>query len=163
MSIEAALAELTAGVAAQTAATKELTDITNKLYALRADAIETVRGAAASPGKAKDKPAEKPAEKTAAETVADDKPAASESMTEVQRVVGDYVGAEGISEEERKARKGKVAEVLAHPKVNAKKVSEIPAGLEKAVIKAVTTLAEKGNVLADEPSAEDEDEPDLMG
>lgn len=152
MSLEAAVAE-------NTAALKELVDITKKLHALRADAIETVRGAAASPGKAKDKPAdEKPADKPTDEKKSD----LSEALTEVQRVVGEYVGAEGISEAERKARQGKVKEVLAHPKVNAKKVSEIPAGLEKAVIKAVTTLTAEGNVIKDETVSED-DEPDLMG
>lgn len=156
MSLEAALAE-------NTAAVKELTDITKKLYALRADAIETVRGAAASTGKKADTKADKPAEEQTADKPADDKKSdLSEALTEVQRVVGEYVGAEGISEAERKARQGKVKEVLAHPKVNAKKVSEIPAGLEKAVIKAVTTLTAAGNVIADEPSG-DEDEPDLMG
>lgn len=156
MSLEAALAE-------NTAAVKELTEITKKLYALRADAIETVRGAAASPNKKADAKTDKAADDKATDKAADDKKSdLSEALTEVQRVVGEYVGAEGISEAERKARQGKVKEVLAHPKVNAKKVSEIPAGLEKAVIKAVTTLTAAGNVIADDTSGE-EDEPDLMG
>lgn len=145
MSIEAKLEALTKSVDA-------LTDITTKLHSLRADAIESVRGAATKP--AAEKPA-KAAEKPAAEkeTVEVDE----SEMTEVQKVIAAYTAADGISEAEIKARKAKVKEVLAHPKVNAKKVSDIPANLEGAVIKAVNKLIAEGNLIK-----EDEDDEDLV-
>lgn len=145
-----------------------LTTVTTSLLNLRTEAIENVKAAAApSPRKKKDEvsaaetktdetPAAKPAEKSADPSV----PAAGE-LSEVQAAVARYVGAEGISEAERAARSGEVKKVLAHPKVNAAKVSEIPVEMAPAVIKAVEGLIARGNLIQEEAASETVD--DLLG
>ncbi len=94
---------------------------------------------------------------------ADEKPAADEgAVDKVAEVVNRYM--EGTSGAEREARKAEIGKVFAHPKVGAKKRSEIPANMESAVIKAVETLIKNGNVLpADEPDADEGDGDDLLG
>lgn len=153
MSLEAQLEALGSKIDA-------LTDITTKLYSLRADAIETVRntagGGKADTKKSDDKPAE--TKKT------DDKPKtdAPGEMNDMQRAIAAYVGEEGVSEAERKARQQEVLKVLAHDKIKAKKASEVPEKFHGAVIKAVNTLKERGNVIQEEAVSEDDDDGGLL-
>lgn len=123
--------------------------------AIAAAQAATTKPAAAKPAAAKaaDKPAEKPAEEPKAAA------AGAPNIDAVKAAVVGYT--EGTEGAERDARKAKIAEVFG--KVGATNVGTIPTDKYKAVIKALTTLTEQGNVLADEEPAADEDDDDLLG
>lgn len=152
MSIEAALAELTAEV-------KSLREVTTNLLNLRADAIETVKNAAApKTTKKAEKPVETPAaaEPTPEPEATKPQPAAStgdEPLSDVQVAIGSYVGADGISAEERDARKAKALSIL--KKVGAEKATDVPADKAPAVVKAMKTLLEQGNLIKVEEADDD--------
>lgn len=150
MSLEANIAALTEAVVA-------LTDITTKLHSLRADAIEQVT-AAAKPGAAKkaaatkaDEPAAEPKAEPKAEAKAEakaDAPAANEPTPEflkMKKSVADFLGG-SEREEEREARKAKVRELLANPKVAATKLEDVKPELYPAIESAMTRLIAAGDL-----------------
>lgn len=157
----AALEDLITAVNANTAELQRLVDRTEKLVALRTEAIETVKSSAAPEKKAEKPKAEaKPkAEKPAAEEKPKAEPTAATSLdpSTLQAVVdGDdipdadymksavagfinYGGTEEspVSGDDREARKAQVKELLANPKVDAKTVAEIREGVRKAFLKKI--------------------------
>lgn len=147
MSLEANIAALTEAVVA-------LTDITTKLHSLRADAIEQVT-AAAKPGAAKKAAAAAKADEPAAEPKAEPKaeakaeaPAADEPTPEflkMKKSVADFLGG-SEREEEREARKAKVRELLANPKVAATKLEDVKPELYPAIESAMTRLIAAGDL-----------------
>lgn len=146
MSLEANIAALTEAVVA-------LTDITTKLHSLRADAIEQVT-AAAKPGAAKkaaaakaDEPAAEPKAEPKAEAKAE-APAADAPTPEflkMKKSVADFLGG-SEREEEREARKAKVRELLANPKVAATKLEDVKPELYPAIESAMTRLIAAGDL-----------------
>lgn len=146
MSLEANIAALTEAVVA-------LTDITTKLHSLRADAIEQVT-AAAKPGAAKpgaaakaDEPAAEPKAEPKAETKSE-APAADAPTPEflkMKKSVADFLGG-SEREEEREARKAKVRELLANPKVAATKLEDVKPELYPAIESAMTRLIAAGDL-----------------
>lgn len=143
MSLEANIAALTEAVVA-------LTDITTKLHSLRADAIEQVT-AAAKPGAAKKAAAAAKADEPAAEPKAEakaDAPAADEPTPEflkMKKSVADFLGG-SEREEEREARKAKVRELLANPKVAATKLEDVKPELYPAIESAMARLIAAGDL-----------------
>jgi len=147
MSLEANIAALTEAVVA-------LTDITTKLHSLRADAIEQVT-AAAKPGAAKKAAAAAKADEPAAEPKAEpkagakaDAPAAGEPTPEflkMKKSVADFLGG-SEREEEREARKAKVRELLANPKVAATKLEDVKPELYPAIESAMARLIAAGDL-----------------
>ena len=79
------------------------------------------------------------------------------SLDDLKAAVVAYT--EGTEGDEREARKAKIAELFG--KVGAKNVGTVPEGKYKAVIKALVTLKEQGNVLKDEDA--DGEDDDLLG
>lgn len=141
MSLEAAIAKLTAAV-----------EQNSELLVKAAEGRERVLAAAESVSSTATRTtAARPKTETKAEPETKPEPKVeTANMSEVQTTIASYIGEDGISDEEKKARNAKVIAVLSHPKVNAKKVSDIPPALEGAVVKAVNKLIAEGNVLADE-------------
>jgi len=147
MSLEANIAALTEAVVA-------LTDITTKLHSLRADAIEQVTNAA-KPGAAKKAAAAAKADEPAAEPKAEpkveakaDAPAANEPTPEflkMKKSVADFLGG-SEREEEREARKAKVRELLANPKVAATKLEDVKPELYPAIESAMSRLIAAGDL-----------------
>lgn len=142
MSLEANIAALTEAVVA-------LTDITTKLHSLRADAIEQVT-AAAKPGAAKkaaaakaDEPAAEPKAEAKAEAPAADAP--TPEFLKMKKSVADFLGG-SEREEEREARKAKVRELLANPKVAATKLEDVKPELYPAIESAMTRLIAAGDL-----------------
>lgn len=156
MSKDPTVGELYAALLANTAAQVALTEITTKLHNLRADAIEQVTKAA--------KPGAQTTKKTdaapTAETPAAAAPADKAEPNEVQKAVAAYVGG-SEREAEREARMAKVRELLANPKVNVAKVSDVPESLFPAMLKALKTLTDKGDLTTVEAPAEAD--PDDLG
>ena len=163
----AALEQLIEAVKAQTAETQRLISVTEKLVTLRTEAIDHVKQAAAPA----EKPAAKPKAEPKAEKPKEEPNPAPAAATPVQndvtldqvrdaiggsdtpapdfmkKVVAAYVNWGGteatpISTEEREARKTKIKELLAHPKVNAPNVAGIPEGARKAVLKKLAEWIE---------------------
>lgn len=159
----AALEDLIEAVKAQTAETQRLISVTEKLVMLRTEAIDHVKQAAAPAekpapkAKAEPKTAEPKAEapkeevKAAAatpvanditldmirEAIADGETPPAEFMKKVAAGYINWGGSEEapVSTEEREARKAKVKELLAHPKIKADTVAAIPEGARKAALK----------------------------
>lgn len=182
----AALEDLITAVNANTAELQRLVDRTEKLVALRTEAIETVKSSAA-PEKKAEKPKAEPkpkAEKPAAEEKpkADPKPASPVDPDALQATVdgGDTPDADymksavaayinyGGSEEspvggdEREARKAKVKELLANPKVDAKTVAEMREGVRKAFLKKIIAWMQEIDAAKAAPeSGADSDVDDL--
>lgn len=138
---------------------QKLTAITTKLLDVRADAIETVKNAAASPTKATKKPEPEKAE-PAKEEVAKAEPEKVEREVATQTPDADDLGDDAMKEhvasyvnfgyddgampkEEREARMTKVKEVLAHPKVNAKTVAEVPQNARNAFRKKIDSFIDE--------------------
>lgn len=138
-----------------------LTDATLKLIELRTEAIEATKAAAAPAAKpaGKAKSADKEA-RDITDSPEDRKPAdgtkAKDSDDACTAAIRDYVAVD--EGPERDARKAKVKEVL--EKVGATKRSEIPAAKEKAFVNTLKKLLAAGNLIADEPEAEGEEEGD---
>lgn len=154
MSLETLIAE-------NTAAVKALTEVSQNLLALRSAAIDEIKGAAAStkaPAKTTKKTEEVPASDAGAAGAADSSASttaaasgdATNRLKEVQEVCAAYAGGTD-REEERTARKEKLTWLFG--KVGAKKLAEIPAGKEAAVIKAVKQLIADGD-LTQPPAAD---------
>lgn len=99
-----------------TTALKENTEVTKTLISLRADAIETVKSAAASAPKAAAKET-KPAAETKPEPEAPAAPAVDAKVyEELAQSVAEYVGGT-TREDERAARKAKVRTLLQHEQI----------------------------------------------
>ena len=162
----AALEQLIEAVKAQTAETQRLISVTEKLVTLRTEAIDHVKQTASPAEKASakktepkaEKPAEKPKEevKTAPspvtnditleqikESIGGDTPA-PDFMKQVVAAYVNWGGTENepVSTDEREARKTKIKELLAHPKVNAPNVAGVPEGARKAVLKKLAEWIE---------------------
>ena len=153
MSIEAALAELTAAVKANT-------EITGNLLALRADAIETVKAAAtpaAKPAAAK-KADPAPAAEAPKETPKAEAAAGTPQPTPAQAKIAEDLGGTERAED-RAARTEKVKFLFG--KVGATKASNIPEDQIPAILKALTTLISVGDITPDPAAAEAADE-DLL-
>jgi hypothetical protein len=162
MSLEQQIADLTAATKAHTAATIELLAITKDLRDIRAEAIETVRSAATTGGKAGTTKAET---KPAATKAADTKPnisASPENRIDPLVTIKDSVAAylTGTDRpEEREARKLKVKALLNHPKVkrpdvaDATSVEHIMDDAQALFIDQIGKLVAKGDIT--EPAAEE--------
>ena len=147
MSIEAALAELTAAVKANT-------EVTGNLLALRADAIETVKAAAtpaAKPAAAK-KADPAPAAEAPKEAPKTEAAAGTPQPTPAQAKIAEYLGGTERAEE-RAARTEKVKFLFG--KVGATKASDIPEDKIPAILKALDTLIAAGDITAAETADED--------
>ena len=161
MTIEAALAETTAAI-------KELTAISTRLYDLRSATTEEIKTLAAG-AKAAPKAAAKKTEEAAAgtETIVEtpavtkteDPAAGTNRLAEVQAACAKYAGGTDRPEE-RTARMEKLTWLFG--KVGASKLAEVPVGKEAAVIKAVTQLIEAGDLTEAPDDASNEDEGDLL-
>lgn len=132
--------------------TKDLTETTKALMALRSDAIEAVKKDAAPVAKATTKPAEtKPAETKAAETKAAEPEVTSAAgvdpkvYEEIAASIGAYVGG-ATREEERAARKDKVKKLLQHDAI--KKPGTPDNVFDAANIKADAIQVFKDNLAA---------------
>ena len=149
MSIEAALAELTAAVKANT-------EVTGNLLALRADAIETVKAAATPAAKpaaaAKPKADPAPAAEAPKEAPKTEAAAGTPQPTPAQAKIAEYLGGTE-REEERKARTEKVKFLFG--KVGATKASDIPEDKIPAILRALDTLIAAGDITAAETADED--------
>jgi len=141
------LENILAAVEANTAATNRNSELLEQAAAGREAVLGAVEKATTKPAAADKKAADK---KPAAETPPAG--AAEGAVDAVAAAVNGYM--EGTEGAERDARKAKVAELFG--KVGAKKRSEIPADKEAAVLKALATLTEQGNLIADEPAADDD-------
>lgn len=138
---------LEAKIDALTAAVVELTTISKALHSLRADAIEQVKGAAASTKSAakSETKSEKKAE-AVAETKANistepenrSEPADGGLHEEARNLVGKYVGGTE-REDERAARKAKVKKLLNHEKIKKPDVAE-PKGTGDIMDSALPTF-----------------------
>lgn len=127
--------------------TKDLTETTRALMALRSDAIEAVKKDAAPAAKATTKPAEtKPAETKAAEPEVTSAAGVDPKVyEEIAASIGAYVG--GASrEEERAARKDKVKKLLQHDAI--KKPGTPDNVFDAANIKADAIQVFKDNLAA---------------
>ena len=148
MSIEAALAELTAAVKANT-------EVTGNLLALRADAIETVKAAAtpaAKPAAAAKKADPAPAAEAPKEAPKTEAAAGTPQPTPAQAKIAEYLGGTERAEE-RAARTEKVKFLFG--KVGATKASDIPEDKIPAILKALDTLIAAGDITAAETADED--------
>lgn len=153
------LENLLAALEANTESNVALTAAIEAGNASRDKVLAVAEGAAA---KAKPAAKAKATETPAAEDESDETPPKTEAAKpksdaptgDVPAAVVAYIGdTEGP---EREARKGEVAKLF--EKVGAKKASEVPADKVKAVLKALATLTERGDVLPAETSEEDEEE-----
>lgn len=155
LSLEAQLTELTAAVT-------KLTNITQALHDLRADAIEKTTAAAATGSKASTKA-------TKDDKPADDKKAAISESPEnrvnpieaLTDAASDYIGASD-REEERAARKEKVKALLNHEKIRDPKVeagkglfSTIQPEAHDLFKSQIAKLKEKGDITT--PKTVDDD------
>lgn len=146
MSLEAALAELTAATKAHTEVLLKVAEGQGKVLAVATE-VSAKATTKAADKKAADKPAETPKTETA------DGP----TQADVLGKVAAYAKAAG-DDAEKAARKGKIEELLA--KVKAKDLKELKPEHYGAFIKAVDVLIDAGNVLSGE---EDGGEPDPFG
>lgn len=157
MSLEDRIADLTTKV-------ETLTEVTQRLYELRATTVEEIKQAAAgakAPAKGAKAAAaateaaaaepEKTAEKPAAAAASGD----TNRLAEVQKVCAAYAGGTD-DKEEREARKEKLTWLFG--RVGATKLAEIPAGKEAAVIKAVNQLIADGDLIKKDEVAEGDDD-----
>lgn len=136
MSLEAAIAEHTAALKANTAINTELLAATKDLLALRNDAIDKVSAAVNSGKGAKGKDAEKKDDKAAdkgAETSKTDNGQISTSGEDrknpyegIKELIAGYLG-EIDRPEEREARKAKVKALLNHEKIKKADVADATA------------------------------------
>ena len=157
---------------------QKLNAVTTKLLEARTDAIETVRAAAAPEKKAADKPkvtekaeapkeeAKKPAPESLSSPLADDDFTDAGLKTHVAKYINHGVTAENpMTKEEREARMEKVRGVLAHEKIAAATVAEVPQKLRKAFRKKIadyiTEIDESGWLTAATEVAEAAEEEEL--
>jgi len=152
MSLEAIIQE-------NTAATKELIEVSKALMSLRAEAIESTK-AAAKPGAATKKATKKPetakeeSKANISESPEDRKDPNNEDEDPNKAIVVEFI-AGATTPEEREARKEKVKKLLAHKAIEAKNVASVPADKSELFIKNITGLIAKGDVL--EPASDDLD------
>lgn len=160
MALEDTLVTLTNAIETMTVKLEQLNQTTEALRSLRADAIETVKNAAAPTASSDKKPGRK-----AKEVVEEEAPAA-EQQEEAQQeqepdqkadtlsdAVKEYISIAGDDKDERRKLAEKVKEIFS--KVKATKRTEVPADKEAAVEKAIRKLIEEANNVTE--SEEDED------
>lgn len=159
-----ALEDLTAALNANTAEIQRLTAITEKLLAVRTDAIETVKSAAAPADKpATSKKTEKPAETAASAEekpqpasappkitidelnaiIAGEKKASDDDMRAMGAFYVTFGGTDTdpVPQEEAKRRMATVrTEILAHPKIKAETMATVPENMRKAAAKKIGDL-----------------------
>ncbi|WP_108129369.1 hypothetical protein [Gemmobacter caeni] len=160
-----ALEDLTAALTANTAEIQRLTAITEKLLAVRTDAIETVKSAAAPVDKpATSKKTEKPAETAAASAEEKPQPASAppkitidelnaiisgekKASDDDMRAMGAFYVTFGgtdtdpVPQDEAKRRMATVrTEILAHPKIKAETMATVPENMRKAAAKKIGDL-----------------------
>ncbi|UVK46758.1 hypothetical protein BPNPMPFG_002466 [Mesorhizobium sp. AR07] len=165
MSIETAIAENTAAIHALIASNASL-------LALRTDAFEKVNAAVGKAAAAKDKPApaaDKKSDETAATTTNGAISTEPENRVNpyegIKDMIADYLG-EIDRPEEREARKGKIKELLNHPKIkkdgvaSATKADDIREDAIDLFKKNVAGLKAKGAIT--EPAAKKEESDDLV-
>ena len=151
MSIETKLEELTKSVT-------ELTKVTQSLLELRADAIETVKGAAAPKAAAPKAAAAAPKAETKAEPEAKSD---GDAYAGIKDMIATYVSGTD-RDEERAARKTKVKSLLNHAKVkkpdveNATSVDHIMEASADMVRKNLQKFIDAGD-LTEAPSADADD------
>ncbi|MFC7704847.1 hypothetical protein ACFQXB_11635 [Plastorhodobacter daqingensis] len=151
MAIEDLISELIAATKAQTAETQRLIGVSEKLYKLRAEAIEIVKSEAApaekkaTPAKTSEKVADKPAADEPKANIsaspedrkdpAVETPAATDGFSDedLKEKIKEYVAVDDA--DERKARAAKVKEILG--KVGAKTAPEVPAEKRKAFVNTI--------------------------
>lgn len=160
-----ALEDLTAALTATTAEIQRLTAITEKLLAVRTDAIETVKSAAAPADKpATSKKTEKPAETASASVEEKPQPASAppkitidelnaiisgekKASDDDMRAMGAFYVTFGgtdtdpVPQDEAKRRMATVrTEILAHPKIKAETMATVPENMRKAAAKKIGDL-----------------------
>lgn len=157
MSLEQKLDELNTNIA-------KLINVTQALHDLRADAIEKVTAAAASPGAGKGKKTdETKAEPVKAETgnISKSPEERVDTTEEAKTLAADYISGSD-REDERAARKAKVKALLNHDKVRAEGVKAGEGGLAnignfKLFKDQIAKLTEKGDITEAPAKSEDLD------
>lgn len=170
MSIEAELQALTKAVTELTAETKSLRE-------LRGTAIEAVQSAG-NTGKTTapkttapkaDKPkADKPKEKSNISDSPEDRKDPSNDYDVLKEAIGNFVGMDD-DEELVQERRAVILKIFAHPKIGAKKHTEVPEAMVKVVLNNIEKQTPDAKAKSEAKAAEagesegSDDEEDLLG